>query len=212
MLPSNGGTLVFSFSPGCFRNQTAKMKENNSTETTGATKATKKAKKTKNVEPTEKEKTDKINSQIVRLLVGDEIAKIADLTKPILKTLSSEVGIMITESLAANLDQIKVGILQHLKDLEEGKTPEALVTAWLKWQSEKVAAAAKALAEASKSKGNKDAANSENNSDTESSSEDSAETQRTAETAESQKAAELHKTVEPQSAARQSEDHSASNV
>lgn len=188
------------------------MKENNTTETTGATKAPKKAKKTKNVEPTEKEKTDKINSQIVRLLVGDEIAKIADLTKPILKTLSIEVGIMITESLAANLDQIKGEILKHLKVLEAGKTPEALVAAWLKWQSEKVAAEAKALAEASKSKGSEEATNSDNNSDTESSSEDSAETQRTAETAESQKAAELHKTVEPQSAARQSEDHSASTM
>ena len=188
------------------------MKENNTTETTGATKAPKKAKKTKNVELTEKEKTDKINAQIVRLLVGEEIAKIAELTKPILKTLTVEVGNMLTETLAAHLDQMKVGILRHLKDIEEGQTPEDLVKAWLKWQSEKVALEAKALAEASESKGSEEATNSENSSDTEASSQDSAETQRTAETTKPQKAVDLQETVEAQSAARQPEDHSASNV
>ena len=185
------------------------------TETSGTTKSPKKEKRIKRIELTAEQKADKANSQVIKLLVGDEIAKIAELTEPILKTLSLGVGTMITEDLAANLGQIKDVFLKHLEKFE-GKTPEDLARMWLDWQSIKLAAAAaakeEALSEESNSKGGKVATNPKNESGTETSSTNSADNQETTETAEPQKAVILQKTGEAQSAARQSEGHSGSKL
>lgn len=84
-------------------------------------------------------------AQIIKLAAGDELARIAKTTEPILGTAHKGVGEMITENLAESL----AGMINHIKGkvLEVGKTdPDELSRQWVAWRSKK--AVAKAAADA----------------------------------------------------------------
>ena len=84
--------------------------------------------------------TGVMNSHVVKMLAGDEIARLAHLCEPILGSKYAEVGEMIAEKLAAQAPDLKAMLLASLNEVERESTPGQLVKKWVEWREEKVSA------------------------------------------------------------------------
>lgn len=80
-----------------------------------------------------------MNAQTIKLLVGDEIARISKRSDIILGKLSSQVGEMIAEELAVQFQDVTAKVLERLAEKEDRSTPEMLSMRWVNWKAQKEA-------------------------------------------------------------------------
>jgi hypothetical protein len=84
--------------------------------------------------------TGVMNSQVVKMLAGDEIARLAHLCEPIIGSKFAEVGEMIAEKLATQSPDVKAMLLASLEVIERESTPGQLSKQWVDWREEKARA------------------------------------------------------------------------
>lgn len=85
-------------------------------------------------------KTGVMNSQVVKMLAGDEIARLAHRCEPIIGSKHAEVGEMIAEKLADQSPDLKAFLLAALEEIERASTPSELAKQWVDWREEKARA------------------------------------------------------------------------
>ncbi len=127
---------------GCLQNQNENMKTKNVSALANATpesSAPSKTTKTKNKNG-KTAKTGVMNSQVVKMLVGDEIARLANLCEPIIGSKFAEVGEMIAENLADQSPDVKALLMAGLKEIERGSSPSQLSKKWVDWREAKACA------------------------------------------------------------------------
>jgi len=76
-----------------------------------------------------------MDARVVKMLVGDEIARIAQRAEPILGKQVGDVGEMIAEELACQFQNVKKQLLERLAEKENDTTPEELAKRWVDWRS-----------------------------------------------------------------------------
>ena len=103
-------------------------------------------------------KTAVPNAQVAKMLVGDEIARVANRCEPILGNRTPEIGEMIAEKLSDQIDGLKAGLVVLVAEIDRESTPGNLARQWVEWreakarakeeelEKRKLEAAAKALA------------------------------------------------------------------
>ncbi len=84
--------------------------------------------------------TGVMNSQVVKMLVGDEIAQLAHLCEPIIGSKFAEVGEMIAENLAAQSPDVKAMLLEALANIQRESSPSQLSKMWVDWREAKACA------------------------------------------------------------------------
>lgn len=81
--------------------------------------------------------TGVMNSQVVKMLAGDEIARLAHRCEPLIGSKHAEVGEMIAEKLADQAPDVKAMLLAALVKIEQASTPGELAKQWVDWREEK---------------------------------------------------------------------------
>jgi hypothetical protein len=84
--------------------------------------------------------TGVMNSQVVKMLVGDEIARLAHRCEPIIGSKFAEVGEMIAEDLAVQSPDVKAMLLEALVNIERESSPSQLSKKWVDWREAKARA------------------------------------------------------------------------
>ena len=84
--------------------------------------------------------TGVMNSQVVKMLVGDEIAQLAHRCEPIIGSKFAEVGEMIAENLAAQSPDVKAMLLESLANIQRESSPSQLSKMWVDWREAKACA------------------------------------------------------------------------
>lgn len=86
------------------------------------------------------------NAQVAKMLVGDDIARVALRCEPILGSRTPEVGEMIAETLSDQIEGLKADLVGLVAEIGRESTPGDLARQWVEWREAKARAKEEELA------------------------------------------------------------------